>query len=226
MRATPPDPSPHQVRRRAVLRAAAALTLAGVAGVPGGGTAAGTTLGATPAVALGPFYPARKPADSDADLTQVAGHAGRAAGTILYVTGRVLDTRGVPLSGAELELWQANAFGRYHHPSDTDASGPLDPAFQGFGRLVADAEGRYRVKTIKPPPYSGRTPHIHFIVATGATRLTTQMFFEGEAGNERDGLYRYLSRDDRRASTGRFADRAPGMEASAVVATWDIVLRA
>ncbi len=141
------------------------------------------------------------------------------------MTGRVLDTRGVPLSGAELEMWQANAFGRYHHPSDTDASGPLDPAFQGFGRLAADAEGRYRVKTIKPPPYSGRTPHIHFIVANGATRLTTQMFFEGEAGNERDGLYRYLSRDDRRASTGRFVDRAPGMEANAVAATWDIVLR-
>jgi protocatechuate 3,4-dioxygenase beta subunit len=225
MHATPPDPSPHRIRRRNVLRAAVSLTLAGVAGVPVGGAAAGPALGPTPANALGPFYPAQKPADSDADLTQVAGHTGRATGTILYVTGRVLDTRGVPLAGAELELWQANAFGRYHHPSDTDASGPLDPAFQGFGRLAADAEGRYRIKTIKPPPYSSRTPHIHFIVANGATRLTTQMFFEGESMNERDGLYRYLSRDDRRASTGRFVDRTPGMEANAVAATWDIVLR-
>jgi len=225
MHATPSDPSPHQFRRRTVLRAAASLTLAGVVGVPRSSAAADAALGATPANALGPFYPAQKPADSDADLTQVAGHNGRARGTILYVTGRVLDTRGVPLAGAGLELWQANAFGRYHHPSDTDASGPLDPAFQGYGRLAADAEGRYRIKTIKPPPYSGRTPHIHFIVANGATRLTTQMFFEGEAGNERDGLYRYLNRDDRRASTGRFVDRAPGMEPGAIAATWDIVLR-
>ena len=225
MRATPPDPAPHRIRRRTVLRAAVSLTLAGVAGVPVGGAAAGPALGPTPANALGPFYPAQTPADSDADLTQVAGHGGRAAGTILFVTGRVLDTRGVPLAGAELELWQANAFGRYHHPSDTDASGPLDPAFQGYGRLAADAEGRYRIKTIKPPPYSSRTPHIHFIVANGGTRLTTQMFFEGEPMNERDVLYRYLNRDDRRASTGRFVDRAPGMEANAVAATWDIVLR-
>ncbi len=225
MHATPPDPSPHRIRRRALLRAAASLTLVGVVGAPRGSEAAGAALAATPANALGPFYPPRKPADSDADLTQVAGHAGRAAGTFLYVTGRVLDVRGVPLAGAELELWQANAFGRYHHPSDTDASGPLDPAFQGYGRLAADAEGRYRIKTIKPPPYSGRTPHIHFIVANGATRLTTQMFFEGEAGNERDGLYRYLNRDDRRASTGRFVDRAPGMEPDAIAAAWDIVLR-
>ena len=226
MHATPADPTPHQSRRRTLLRAAASLTLAGIAGMPEARAAGGPALQATPANALGPFYPAQKPSDSDADLTQIAGRTARASGTVLYVTGRVLDVRGAPVSGAELELWQANAFGRYHHPSDTDASGPLDPAFQGFGRLVAGADGRFRIKTIKPPPYSGRTPHIHFIVASGGTRLTTQMFFEGEAGNERDGLYRHLSRDDRRASTGRFVDRAPGMESDAVVTAWDIVLRA
>jgi protocatechuate 3,4-dioxygenase beta subunit len=226
MHATPADPSPHQSRRRTLLRAAASLTLAGIAGMPGARATAAPALPATPAIALGPFYPAQKPSDSDADLTQIVGRTARASGTILYVTGRVLDMRGTPVSGAELELWQANAFGRYHHPSDTDASGPLDPAFQGFGRLVAGADGRFRIKTIKPPPYSGRTPHIHFIVASGGTRLTTQLFFEGEAGNERDGLYRHLSRDDRRASTGRFVERAPGMESDAVVTAWDIVLRA
>ena len=135
------------------------------------------------------------------------------------------DLRGKPLSGAELELWQANALGRYHHPSDSDASGPLDPAFQGYGRLVTDAEGRYRIKTIKPPMYSGRTAHIHFNVAGGPARLTTQMFFEGEAGNDRDSLYRYLSVDDRRAATSRLVDRGPGMEPDAVAVVWDIVLR-
>ncbi|MFO1314276.1 MAG: protocatechuate 3,4-dioxygenase [Burkholderiales bacterium] len=226
LRATPQDPGAPRPARRLLLQRALALAGATVAGVPWPARAAGVPLAATPPVALGPFYPPNKPADSDADLTVVAGRPQRAAGTLLYVSGRVLDTAGRPLPGAAIELWQANAFGRYLHPADTDASGPLDPGFQGYGRLVADADGRYRVKTIKPPPYSGRTPHIHFIVAGGGARLTTQMFFEGEPGNERDGLYRYLGRDDRRSATGRFVDRASGMEPDALAASWDIVLRA
>jgi protocatechuate 3,4-dioxygenase, beta subunit len=210
--------------RRRVLRAG---LVAGTATLIGArAAAAAAALAVTPANSEGPFYPKVKPADSDADLTQVNGRARRASGTLLYVTGRVVDVNGRPLRAAELELWQANAFGRYLHPSDTDSSGPLDPDFQGYGRLVADAEGRFRIKTIKPPPYSGRTPHIHFNVASGRTRLTTQMFFDGEPANDRDGLYRYLSRDDRSASTGRFVARAPDMEAEAIAVEWDIVLRA
>jgi len=220
MIATPRDPFSND-HRRVLLRAAIAL---GVAGIVGRVSAADPVLRPTPANALGPFYPAQKPADSDADLTRVDGHAQRAAGTILYVTGRVIDTKGKPLGGAELELWQANAFGRYIHPADTDASGALDPNFQGYGRLRADADGNYRIKTIKPPPYSGRTPHIHFNVASSGTALTTQMFFEGEPLNERDFLYRHLGRDDRRASTGRPIDRASAMEPDALAVTWDIVL--
>lgn len=226
MRATPCDPAGPQPARRRWLQRALALAGAAATGAPWQAHAADAMLAATPPVALGPFYPPKLPADSDADLTQVAGRAQRAAGTLLYVTGRVVDTKGRPLPGAVIELWQANAFGRYLHPADTDASGPLDPGFQGYGRLVADADGRYRIKTIKPPPYSSRTPHVHFIVAAAGTRLTTQMFFEGEAMNERDGLYRYLDRDGRRSATGRFVDRAPGMEPDALAASWDIVLRA
>jgi protocatechuate 3,4-dioxygenase beta subunit len=201
-------PTPRDVShgRRRVLHAAAVTMLLPSA------LACAESLRATPPVALGPFYPPKKPADSDADLTQVTGRAGRAQGTILYVTGRVLDTSGRPVNGAVLELWQANAFGRYIHPADSDSSGPLDPDFQGYGTLRAGSDGAFRIKTIKPPPYSGRTPHIHFIVADAGARLTTQMFFEGEAMNERDGLYRYLSADDRRASTGRYVDRARGAE--------------
>jgi protocatechuate 3,4-dioxygenase beta subunit len=214
---TPRDVSHH---RRRVLHGAAALALLA------SGLVRAQALPATPANALGPFYPSAKPADSDADLTQVAGHAGRAQGTILYVTGRVLDTNGKPACGAMLVIWQANGFGRYTHPRDSDASGRLDPGFQGYGTLRAASDGTFRVKTIKPPPYSGRTPHIHFIVAGGGTRLTTQMFFEGEALNERDGLYRYLSADDRRASTGRWVDRARGAEDGSLAVAWDIVLAA
>src|SRR5664279_3615162 len=223
MNPTPHDPSPGNRHRRAFLRRAASLALGGLAAGPVAATEA--PLIATPPNALGPFYPPRKPADTDADLTQVAGHGGHAKGTILYIDGHVLDVRGRPLARSELELWQANAFGRYIHPADTDASGPLDPDFQGYGKLVAGADGGFRIKTIKPPPYSGRTPHIHFNVASGPTRLTTQMFFEGEAGNERDGLYRYLNRDDRRASTGRFVDRAAGIEPEAIAVVWEIVLK-
>jgi len=181
-------------------------------------------LRATPAVALGPFYPDRLPSDQDADLTAVAGLPGRAAGQILYLSGRVLDTRGRPLSGARLELWQANAHGRYIHSADGDSSGTLDPNFQGYASLRADVEGRYRIKTIKPAPYSGRTSHLHFNAEGGRVKLTTQMFFEGERLNERDGLYRWLSREDRSAATGRWVERASSMEAKALAAVWDIVL--
>jgi len=215
-------PTPFDIShvRRRVLHGAATMLLVA------SGLVRAESLRATPAVALGPFYPAKKPADNDADLTQVAGQSGRAQGTILYVTGRVLHTSGRPVGGAVLELWQANASGRYLHPADSDSSGPLDPNFQGYGTLHAGNDGQFRIKTIKPPPYSGRTPHIHFIVANGRTRLTTQMFFEGEAGNERDGLYRYLSVDDRRASTGRYVDRARAAEDGSLAVVWDIVLAA
>ncbi len=219
---TPPDLSPDRLDRRSFLHRAALMTLAAAAASRA--LANEPSRQATPAVSRGPYYPAQKPADSDADLTRVGNRDDRAKGTILYVTGRVLDLRGKPLPGAELEVWQANALGRYHHPSDSDASGPLDPAFQGYGRLIADAEGRFRIKTIKPPPYFVRTAHIHFNVAGGPARLTTQMFFEGEAGNERDGLYRYLNVEERRAATSRYVDRGPAMEPDALAVVWDVVL--
>ncbi len=185
-----------------------------------------TFLTPTPRNSLGPFYPDRKPVDSDADLTQVAGQPAPAQGTLLYVSGRVLDVSGKPLPYAAIEVWQANAFGRYTHPADGDRSGPLDPGFQGYGRLATGTDGMYRFKTIKPPPYSGRTPHIHFIVAASRTKLTTQMFFEGEALNERDFLYRNLDTSARRASTGRYVDRGAVMEPAALAANWDVVLEA
>jgi len=203
------------MKRRDLIVAASALVL------PYRALAA--NLRATPANAEGPFYPPNKPADVDADLTQVQGHADRAKGTILFVTGRVVDIKGAPLRGAVLEVWQANAFGRYVHPSDPETSGRVDPDFQGYARLATDDDGMYRIKTIKPPPYSGRTPHIHFIVASQRKRLTTQMFFEDEPMNDRDGLYRYLSRDDQRASTSHFVKAS---EPDALAVTWDIVLSA
>jgi len=219
--------TPHlpDLRRRRIVGATLAVGAGALLSLPSARLLAQEgSLRATPAVALGPFYPDRLPAEQDADLTLIAGRPGRAAGQILYLSGRVLDTRGRPLSGARLELWQANAHGRYIHSADGDASGPLDPNFQGYASLRADAEGRYRIKTIKPAPYSGRTAHLHFNAEGGRAKLTTQMFFEGERLNERDGLYRWLSREDRRAATGRWTERTSDMEAKALAAVWDVVL--
>ncbi len=178
----------------------------------------------TPRMTLGPYYPDVLPAERDADLTTVAGRPGRAAGTLLYVQGRVTDNRGKPLPKARLELWQANDKGRYIHSADTDASGPLDPNFQGYGALLTDAQGRYRFKTIKPAPYSARTPHLHFIAVAGGERLVTQMFFEGEKLNGRDSEFRALDRDGQRAATGTWVERAADMEPDALAVAWDIVL--
>ena len=148
----------------------------------------------TPRLTEGPFYPRSFPKDSDADLTRVEGHASRAMGTVLAVSGRIVDRRGAPRAGARIEIWQCDATGQYHHVGEPGG----DPDFQGFGAVATDADGRYAFTTIKPVPYPGRTPHIHFTVAeNGRPRLTSQMFIEGEAGNERDGLYRSLGREAR-----------------------------
>jgi protocatechuate 3,4-dioxygenase, beta subunit len=151
----------------------------------------------TPRMTEGPFYPCSFPKDSDGDLTRVGGRGDVAQGEVLDVTGRIIDRSGAPRAGARLEIWQCDATGQYHHVG----YGEGDPAFQGFGAVTTDAEGRYAFRTIKPVPYPGRTPHIHFAVLEGGKRrLVSQMFIEGEAGNERDGLYRYLGAEAKRVT--------------------------
>jgi protocatechuate 3,4-dioxygenase beta subunit len=163
----------------------------------------------TPRMTEGPFYPRRFPADVDADLTRVAGKPGTAQGTALEVTGHVLDRSGKPRSGTTVEIWQCDALGQYHHVGEAQGAG--DANFQGFGKVVTDADGRYRFRTIRPVPYPGRTPHIHFtVVEGGKRRLTSQMFIEGEPGNERDGLYRHLGRDAKLV-TLKLEDAAAGL---------------
>ena len=152
----------------------------------------------TPKMTEGPFYPRSFPQDTDADLTRVAGGA-QASGTPLEVTGIVMDTSGKPRANARVEIWQCDAFGQYHHVGEPEGSG--DPNFQGFGATSTDAEGRYRFRTIRPVPYPGRTPHIHFtVVESNRRRLTSQMFIEGEPGNARDGLYRFLGPEAQRVT--------------------------
>jgi protocatechuate 3,4-dioxygenase, beta subunit len=122
----------------------------------------------------------------DADLT--TGHSGEPLGERIIVTGRVLDEDGRPVGGALLEIWQANAAGRYRHEVDRHPA-PLDPNFTGAGRTVTDDEGRYRFVTVKPGAYpwqnhpnAWRPAHIHFSVFGRAftQRLVTQMYFPGD----------------------------------------------
>jgi len=148
----------------------------------------------TPRMTEGPFYPRTFPKDSDADLTRVEGRSAAAEGKLLDVSGRVLDRAGKPRAGARVEIWQCDAYGQYHHVGEPEGAG--DANFQGFGAVTTDAEGHYAFRTIRPVPYPGRTPHIHFtVLENGKRRLTSQMFIEGEPGNARDGLYRYLGAD-------------------------------
>ncbi|WP_405226108.1 dioxygenase family protein [Lentisalinibacter sediminis] len=181
-----------------------ALLTAGV-GLAAG--AAGPTIGAgmravTPANPEGPFYPTHQQADKDADLTLIEGRDRMAEGQVIRVTGQVLDEDGQPIAGALVDVWQANTWGRYHHEADP-ATAPVDPGFQGWAMIRSDAEGRYAFRTIKPGAYKvggnwTRPPHIHFRVSRrGYHELTTQMYFAGEALNEKDRLLQSVPAGDR-----------------------------
>lgn len=161
--------------RRFVITMLAALPL-----VPALIRAQTTALKPTPQDALGPFYPQKWTGEIDNDLRSLAGKSFL-QGTPLALAGRVLSTDGKPLSGATVEIWQTDDIGKYRHPSD-DGEGPAKRGFQGFGRAVADTEGRYAFRTIKPVLYSGRPPHVHFkVVASGHRELVTQMYFAGDS---------------------------------------------
>jgi protocatechuate 3,4-dioxygenase beta subunit len=176
---------------------------------------------------LGPYYPVRAPTSHDTDLTHRAGRNGRAQGQVIEVTGRVLDTAGRPLPHAAMTVWQANAAGRYTNPVDRNPA-PLDPDFLGVASFGVSADGRYRLRTVKPGAYpepSGtlRTPHIHFDVTNLDYRLATQMYFPGEALNAKDLLLSTLEsrhRDPAAAICKPAATSEPGVLAFA----WDIVL--
>jgi protocatechuate 3,4-dioxygenase beta subunit len=177
---------------------------------------------------LGPFYPVLPPADQDADLTIIAGKDARALGQVVYVSGRVINVRGEPVVDAELEIWQANAAGRYTHPSDQNPA-PIDPNFEGYAKIRTGPDGGYRFKTVKPGAYpatpsSTRPPHIHFDVKGRVNRLVTQMYFEGEALNDKDAILQGASRKE--GLIARHGAPSGQQEPNALVAVWDIVLRA
>ena len=184
-------------RRRLLVAGAAAIAAPAV----WRSAIAQATLVPTPAQSEGPFYPVEIPADSDADLL-ANGSLRYARGQPLRLEGRVTDLAGRALAGGSVEIWQCDADGHYHHPGD---GGRADPAFQGFGRAALAQDGSYRFRTLRPVTYGGRTPHIHLKVKLGnRTLLTTQLYGEGEPGNERDFLWRGLRPEARRLITVPF----------------------
>jgi protocatechuate 3,4-dioxygenase beta subunit len=180
----------------------------------------------TPPQILGPFYPLSERPDLTADLARPSGSTAEAQGQLILVMGRVLASSGAPVPHASIDIWQANAAGKYRHPSDTNPA-PLDPNFQGFARLIADASGRYSFRTIKPGHYPTaegdiRPPHIHFTVEGRVDRLVTQLYFAGEADNQTDRWLNAAPRPERLIVN--LQEPAAGSGSRALVAHFDIVL--
>lgn len=164
----------------------------------------------TPAQTEGPFYPLDLPDDSDGDLL-VQGARRYTRGRAAWLEGTVTDTEGRALNGGAVEIWQCDQQGHYHHPGD---GGRADPDFQGFGRVAVGADGGYRFRTLRPAPYSRRTPHIHLKVRLGPRELlTTQVYVQGDPGNARDFLWQRLRAEDRAALTVPFEPAGDALRA-------------
>jgi protocatechuate 3,4-dioxygenase, alpha subunit len=181
----------------------------------------------TPSQTIGPFFHRALLHQGWNDLA-----ARGAAGERVAIEGRVLDGDGAPVSDAMVEIWQANAAGRYDHPEDLQQEDrqtrPLDPNFHGFGRTATDPDGRFRLRTIKPGRVPGiggapQAPHINVsIFARGLLkRLVTRIYFPGEPLNEADLLLSALPADRRVTLIARVADGG----AAERVLHFDIVLQ-
>jgi protocatechuate 3,4-dioxygenase beta subunit len=178
----------------------------------------------TPRQTEGPFYPDKLPLDTDNDLLIINDSITPAVGEVTHLSGRILDARGEPIRNALVEIWQVDAKGAYLH-SRSGNRDKRDPNFQGFGRFLTASSGEYYFRTIKPIPYPGRTPHIHFAVKVkGQDKFTTQCYIKGHAGNARDFILQSIR--DTKARDAVLVDFAPvkGSRIGELAARFDIVL--
>lgn len=169
----------------------------------------------------------------DSDLTTNMGTGAEAMGERIIVTGRVLDEDGAALPGTLIEIWQANAAGRYRHRVDQHQA-PLDPNFLGFGRCLANHEGLYRFVTIRPGAYpwqnhpnAWRPAHIHFSLfgPAWASRLVTQMYFPGDPLQPLDPIFNSVPTEAARARLVAQYAHDVTQEGYALGFSFDIVLR-
>lgn len=180
----------------------------------------------------GPVYGHESVAAIDGDLTKNARRNGEPIGERIVVAGRVLDEDGRPVPDTLIEIWQANAAGRYIHVNDQHDA-PVDPNFFGAGRCVTDAEGRYKFYTLRPGAYpwqnhanAWRPAHIHLSLfgPTIATRLITQMFFPGDPMLPQDPIFTSVPASARNRLVAGF-DLGVTEAGFALGYAFDIVLR-
>lgn len=177
----------------------------------------------TPWQTQGPFYPDKMPLDTDNDLIVINNSITRAVGAVSYLSGRVLDARGEPVSGALVEIWQVDNNGAYIHSGN--GNGQHDANFQGYGRFETGKGGHYIFRTVKPVPYPGRTPHIHMTVWKGPQELlTTQVYVAGHPQNARDGILNGIRDARQRASVVVPYVPIKGSKIGELSARFDIVL--
>lgn len=178
-----------------------------------------------PGPAVSPVTP------EDSDLTRNAGTGGEAIGERIIVTGRVLGGSGEPVPTTLVEVWQANAAGRYIHDRDRHDA-PLDPNFLGIGRCLTDAGGHYRFVTVRPGAYpwrnhenAWRPAHIHFSLFGDSygSRLVTQMYFPGDPLHQLDPILSSIPEEARGRVIARYAHDVT-MEGWALGYRFDIVL--
>jgi protocatechuate 3,4-dioxygenase beta subunit len=181
----------------------------------------------------GPVYGHDALSEGDDDLSTNAAVNGAPLGERIIVTGRVLDETGKPVPGTLLEVWQANAAGRYHHEADRHEA-PLDPNFSGAGRVVTDGEGRYRFTTIRPGCYpwpnhdkAFRPAHIHFSLfgPSFVTRVVTQMYFPGDPLLPIDPIFLSVPDEDARNRLVAAYSLEETVDHWALAYEFDIVLR-
>jgi protocatechuate 3,4-dioxygenase beta subunit len=181
----------------------------------------------TPAQTEGPFYPDKMPLDTDNDLLIINDKITPAVGEITYLTGRILDSRGEPIRGAVVEIWQCDHEGNYLHSKGDNPEHPnrRDGNFQGFGRFLTGSTGEYLFRTIKPVPYPGRSPHIHYAIKMkGKEKFTTQCYIKGHPGNAQDGVVRNIR--DKKQLESVMVDFTPikSSKAGELAAKFDIVM--
>ena len=178
----------------------------------------------TPSQTVGPFFHLGLARPEWSDLA-----ADDPEGQRIAIEGRVTDGDGAPVPDAMLEVWQANAAGRYNHPDDRQTDKPLDPHFRGFGRVATDADGRFRLVTIKPGPVPGRgnalqAPHINVaLFARGLLiHLFTRIYFADEPANASDPLLTSIEDAAVRDTLVARPDSAAGIPP---VYRWNIVMQ-
>jgi protocatechuate 3,4-dioxygenase beta subunit len=178
----------------------------------------------TPRQTEGPFYPVDLPLDTDNDLLIINDQITPGVGEITHLSGRILSPSGEPIRNALVEIWQVDNHGAYLHKGSANRD-KWDSNFQGFGRFLTGSTGEYYFRTIKPVPYPGRTPHIHFAIKrTGQEKFTTQCYVKGHPGNPKDGVWKGIQEPQaRQAVTVDFAP-VEGSKIGELVAKFDIVL--